>query len=367
MLRDEGARMTMPPRDLSKAGGASVLLAPTMLASPALADDPVVPYTDAVLEEGEPPPPATGAFTLVVLPDTQYYARSFPQHFMAQTQWIAAQQQARNIVGVLHLGDLTDHNTPEHWQRAADAMAVLHGKVPYVVVPGNHDYSERGRCTDRTTLINDYFPVARFARQATLGGTYDREPDRIENSFHLLSVKGRRLLVLALEFGPRADVVRWANEVLHRHPDWEAILVTHAYLYDDGTRYDWATKGAAQRWNPHSYPVAKSTGGDVSDGETLWRELVSRHENVILTFNGHVLGDGLARLTSQTSAGRDVHQLLVNFQMRANGGDGWLRLLEFQPDRTTVQVQDYSPVLGCRNLAPQNRFTLTLSPPKPAG
>jgi predicted phosphodiesterase len=356
--------MSMSRRELLKAGAAAVLLPPAMLASPARADDPVVPYTDAVLENGEPPVPAEGAFTLVVLPDTQYYTRSFPQHFQAQTRWIAAQRTSRNIVGVLQLGDLTDHNTREQWQRAADTLAVLHGQVPYVVVPGNHDYSERGRCTDRTTLINDYFPVAHFARQATLGGTYDREPEHIENSFHLLSVKGRKLLVLALEFGPRADVLRWANEVLQRHPDWEAILITHAYLYDDGTRYDWASKGDAQPWNPHSYPMAKASGGDVADGETLWRELVSRHENVILTFNGHVLGDGLARLTSQTPGGRDVHQMLVNFQMRANGGDGWLRLLEFQPDRTTVHVQDYSPVLGQRNIAPQNRFTLTLSRPR---
>ena len=29
-----------------------------------------------------------GEFTIIVLPDTQYYSESYPQHFMAQTQWI---------------------------------------------------------------------------------------------------------------------------------------------------------------------------------------------------------------------------------------------------------------------------------------
>src|SRR4051812_12095362 len=30
-----------------------------------------------------------GSWTIVVLPDTQYYAQTWPQHFDAQTKWIA--------------------------------------------------------------------------------------------------------------------------------------------------------------------------------------------------------------------------------------------------------------------------------------
>jgi hypothetical protein len=74
-----------------------------------------------------------------------------------------------------------------------------------------------------------------------------------------------------------------------------------------------------------------------------------------------VLGDGLGRLTSQTPRGRDVHQVLVNYQMRPKGGDGWLRLLEFKADGSTVEVYDYSPTRQQRNEGPQNRFTLALS------
>jgi hypothetical protein len=81
----------------------------------------------------------------------------------------------------------------------------------------------------------------------------------------------------------------------------------------------------------------------------------------VLTLNGHVLNDGLGKLTSRTPAGRDVHQMLVNFQMKPNGGDGWLRLLEFAADGKTVQVYDYSPSRNERNESPQNQFAVTLS------
>jgi len=80
-----------------------------------------------------------------------------------------------------------------------------------------------------------------------------------------------------------------------------------------------------------------------------------------LTFNGHVIGDGLSRLTTATPGGRDVHQILVNYQMRPNGGDGWLRLLEFKADGQTLAIYDYSPVLAQRNESEQNQFQLKLA------
>jgi len=320
------------------------------------------PYQDAVLVAGEPPKLQPGSFTIAVLPDTQNYSEKYPDTYVSQTQWIADNQQARNIACLLHLGDFTNFNSPPEWKNAARAMSMLDGKVPYFVVPGNHDYSDRGVCRDRTTRLNEYFPVSQFRKKPQFGGTYDKEPDRIDNSYHLFSAEGRNFLVLCLEFGPRKDVVRWANEVVGKHSDREAILITHAYMYFDDTRYDWKQRGGKQNWNPHSYPVAKASDDDVSDGEELWNGLISKHENFILTLNGHVLGDGLGRLTTSTPGKRDVHQLLVNFQMRPQGGDGWLRLLEFRRDGKTVQIYDYSPTRNQRNESPQNQFALQLAP-----
>lgn len=323
--------------------------------------DAAGPYEDGVLVAGEPPAITPGSFTIAVLPDTQNYSEHFPDTYLAQTKWIVENQEARNIACVFHLGDVTNQNTPAEWDNAVRAMRELEGKVPYFMVPGNHDYSEWGRCTDRTTPFSQHFPVANFRKSPTFGGVYDKEPDRSENTFHLFSAGERKFLVLCLEFGPRKDVIRWANAVVASHKDREAILVTHAFVYNDDTRYDWQKLRGRQSWNPHSFPIAKHTGDDVADGQELWDNLVSKHETFILAINGHVLGDGLGRLVSATPGKRDVHQVLVNFQMRPQGGDGWLRLLEFRPDGKTVQVYDYSPTRKERNESPQNQFTLKLA------
>ncbi len=167
--------------------------------------------------------------------------------------------------------------------------------------------------------------------------------------------------MLALEFGPRQQVIEWANQVVDEHKSRAAILITHAYVYSDSTRYDWRKYGDKQAWNPHNYGVAKATEDDVADGQQLWDGLVSRHENFILTLNGHVLHDGLGRLTTATPAGREVNQVLVNFQMRPKGGDGWLRLLEFKPDGKTVQTYDYSPTRNQCNAGEENQFAMQLA------
>lgn len=92
----------------------------------------------------------------------------------------------------------------------------------------------------------------------------------------------------------------------------------------------------------------------------LWELLISKHPNFIFTINGHVLNDGLGRLSSPVGAGREVAQMLVNFQMKPNGGDGWLRLIEMHPDHT-MMIYDYSPPATKRMLE-QNQFAMKLSP-----
>lgn len=314
------------------------------------------PYRDAVLVDGEPPLPDEGALTFVVLPDTQHYSESFPALFTSQTEWIVSRRKTRRIAGVFHLGDITNHNTPAEWANARRAMKVIDdARLPSCMVPGNHDYGDNGRAADRSTLLNEYFPFAAQAKRPGWGGVYDREPGRVDNNFQFMEAEGRKFLVLGLEFGPRRDVVRWANEVAGDHPDHEIILLTHAFVYHDDTRYDWQKFKNGQGWNPHTYGVATRFDDDVLDGEELWRNLVSRHRNFVLTLNGHVLGDGLGRLTTDAH-GREISQQLVNFQMRPNGGDGWLRLVEMRSDGS-AQTYDFSPTRGQRNASTQNQFT----------
>ena len=314
------------------------------------------PYADAVLVSGEPAAIAADSFTIVALPDSQHYLKNDPAGYLAQTEWIVRNRAARNIACVVHLGDITNNNRRDQWELAVKAHEKLDGKLPCFMSLGNHDYGENGGGPTRTTLFNEYFSLPKYSKLPTFGGVYDREPNKLENSYHLLTAGGRDLIFLCLEYGPRKDVVRWANDVMTKHAKRTGILVTHAYMYNDDTRYDWAKRGAKQSWNPHGSGFSTSSGDDVTDGEELWQQLVSKH-NFSLTLNGHVLGDGLGRLTSEAN-GRRVHQLLFNCQMKPKGGDGWLRVLEFKGDGKTIDVCDFSPTRNERNESRQNKFTL---------
>jgi hypothetical protein len=299
-----------------------------------------------------------GSWTIAVLPDTQIYTTgNLGHHFLNQTRWIAENAKKFNIAYVLHLGDIVNNNFLEQWELARQAISSLDGVVPYVLTTGNHDYGVNGRCDSRQTLFNDYFPYNRYQAWPTLGGVMTE--GRMENSFHLFSAGGRDWIVLSLEFGPRDATVDWANKILSEHPNRFGILVTHAYMYCDDTRYDERIR-PDQKWSPYKYGTAKDPAG-TNDGEELWQKLVSKHPHMVLTLNGHVLEDGLGRLSSTGAHGNIVHQMLVNYQMNPEGGEGFLRLLEFLPDGKTLQVKAYSPSLNQFRTDPQNQFTLDLT------
>ena len=67
--------------------------------------------TPAAVSTPKPAEFVPGSWTLILLPDTQYYSDRFPGVFTLQTHWIAKNKEKYNIRYVLHLGDITDRNT----------------------------------------------------------------------------------------------------------------------------------------------------------------------------------------------------------------------------------------------------------------
>jgi hypothetical protein len=187
---------------------------------------------------------------------------------------------------------------------------------------------------------------------------------------------GRTWLVIALEFSPRPAVLAWAGQLLDDHKQLPAIVLTHAYLYSDGTRYDLqgrvcqftgdcvtppATGPAPQCWNPVCYL------GDGSDGETIWNTLVLPHSNIVLVFSGHAANPApfdAARLSSVRPDGTVCHQLLADYQSDgATGGDGYFRLLRIGADGL-VQVRTFSPYVDATNAfltEDRNQFELQIA------
>jgi predicted phosphodiesterase len=294
------------------------------------------------------------AFTVVVLPDTQYYSSSHPEIFAAQTRWIVEQKSARNVSVTLHVGDIVDGaNDPAQWTVANSSLRLMDGLVPYVLVPGNHDSD-----SNRVGLIDNY-----FAPTTMQWITNTMTAGQIENNYALVDIGPQQWLVLGLEFGPRDAVLTWADGVLKAFPTKPAIIVTHAYLYEDGTRYDVAKSGLDssqpnfQRYIPQSYYFTPKEGSN--DGEEIWQKLIVPNPNVRLVFCGH--DNGAARLTSLRPDGSRVHQMLSDYQwLDDSGGSGFLRILQFDYGQKQIRVQTYSPYLDQYMTDDANQFSLSL-------
>lgn len=306
---------------------------------------------------------AERSWSIAVLPDTQYYVRNDQDAplFTEITQWIVDHQEEFNIQLVLHVGDIVDLNSTPQWNHAKSSLQVLDGKLPYVLSVGNHDLGRNA--SDRSTMLNEYFNISdNPLNEKMLGGYF--EEGRLENAWYHFKFGNREYVIFALEFGPRKEVVEWANKVAAQNPDKSFILVTHEFIDQESTLF--SDDGLAQHTtpttknSPYGYGISKK--GPIHCGQELWEAFVSKHSNFELVLNGHYKAfdksgpkpDDVKMRKKALAAsyrsntyddGRVVHQMLFNAQWAPRGGNGWMRLLEFLPDGKTVRVKTLSPHL----------------------
>ncbi len=77
--------------------------------------------------------------------------------------------------------------------------------------------------------------------------------------------------------------------------------------------------------------------------------------NFFLMLGGHITGESRRQ---DVFAGRTVHTLLANYQNLTNGGNGWMRWLEFSPASNQIRVKTFSPVLNQFETDGNSQFTL---------
>ena len=280
-------------------------------------------------------------FSLIVLPDTQYYSSNLndgtSEMFTAQTQWIVNQRATRNIGYVAHLGDCVEHgDVVSEWMNVDSSMKLLENPlttnllegIPFGVAVGNHDQFPNGSPDGASTkLFNQYFGTSRFFKRSYYGGRYT---SNLDNQYQLFSAGGMDFITIYLEFDetPDAAILSWANNLLKTYNTRRAIVVSHYLLNLDGL---FSTQGQA------TYDALKA------------------NPNFFLMLTGHE--HGVSR-RQDTFNGNKVHTLLSDFQALPNGGDGWLRILEFLPANNQIRIQTYSPTQNIFDQAATNQFTL---------
>jgi hypothetical protein len=287
-----------------------------------------------VLEGREPF--AVEPFTIVALPDTQFYSQSYPATFNAQTQWVVDNIEEENLVFVTHEGDIvqsaetgTNRNLIQ-WERADAAMDILDGNltqtpnglIPYSVTIGNHDYGRTGIKSEGTRRYREFFGAERYEGRTWYGGD---SPSGLSH-YQIFTAGGWQFLHFALEWEPAPAEVTWAQSVLDDHPGLPTIVTTHSYL-NDSTKKRTTT--------------STDTGPSMS-GEELWQTFVRPNSQIFMVLNGHFSGE--YHQTSINAAGKPVYEMVADYQSRDEGGGGFLRLITFDPDAGRIRVRSYSPL-----------------------
>jgi len=263
-------------------------------------------------------------FTVVVLPDTQFYSESYPAIFTGQTQWISNNKIGMNVVFVAHEGDIVNTNLQTYeWQNAAMSMSLLdEANIPWGVLPGNHDLS------GSSTNFNTYFSYNRFSSLSWYGGAYQNVNT---NSYELFTGGLDDYLIFHFQYQPSTQVLAWANTTIASYPSRRVIVTTHDYMNTDGSR--------------------------TVTGDNIWNKFVKPHaDQVFLVLCGHNHGENEK---TDVVKGHTVYQLLADYQDRSNGGNGWLRILKFHPSDDEIVVETYSPYLGQYETGADSSFTLT--------
>jgi hypothetical protein len=294
-------------------------------------------------------------FTVVALPDTQHYSENevFPDYpngiaelFFAQTQWVADNQSARNIQFVCHLGDMVD-NGPDiaQWQVASLAMNVLdEAGIPYGTCLGNHDnhygYGALPDMDPNATHYLAHFGPERFAGKSWYGGCSPTQ----RSSYQTIEVEGRRLLFLDLSIDTPQRELDWAQQVLEENRDKLVILSTHRHLYDFRLLEGRYGDGVFGQDTFEEMLLAD----EKYDLETVWPEqlfetFIRVNRNILLVLCGHCTGQYYQ--VEENDWGLPVIAVVTDYEDSPNGGDGWLRIMEFDFDNGTLSFSTYSPTL----------------------
>lgn len=300
------------------------------------------------------------SFSMILIPDPQSYIKFAANQplFDLQTAWVVNNIKTLNIKAVLCTGDLVEQNeiiipdgvngnqtSVEQWKAVSNSFLKLDGKIPYIICTGNHDYGYKAS-EKRISRFKEYFTSERNSciRESlvAVGNNYEGIPTLENAAYEFCSKEWGKILILSLEFAPRDETIAWANKIINseKFKNHKVILLTHSFLDYQGKRFEF-----------ENYKMQ-----DVNYAEALWKKLVYPSNNIKLVICGHECyitdyDKQVSFRTDKNKFGKDIHQMMFNAQTadkqwHGNGGDCWIRILEFNPDGKTISVRTFSPLFA---------------------
>ena len=319
-------------------------------------------------------------YSFAVVGDTQAMCKGDPDAMNAVYDWILANQKSQKIEYVIGLGDITNDSTDKEWTTANGAISKLNEKIPYVLTRGNHDdwddfnrnlhngfYEKTVNGMMNTGNINLADPVNQpgVLKKTDADGKVSyitREDDVPEggtvkgdltNSYRYFTIQDTDYIIITLDFAPGDATLKWVDGVLKAHPNHKAIIVTHAYMYRDGTTIDAGD----------CYPPTYYTGyTNAQNGDDMWNKCFSKHKNVLMVLSGHDPWQHVVYRQDKGVNGNTVTQMLIDPQYMDSfiGSTGMVAMFYFSNDGETLTVRYYSVEKDCYGSA-DSQFTIHLN------
>ncbi len=328
--------------------------------------------------EGEPQIPVypeledEESFSMIMLPDPQSYIKFAANQplFDLQTAWVVQNINRLNIKAALVTGDMVEHNNKlvshplpnknngdqtshQQWEAVSRALSRMDHRLPYIVCQGNHDLGYIAAENRYSMLPEFIYPERNSAFSNTLVATGPNYEGihTLENAAYEFTDKAwGNLLIVSLEFAPRDEALDWARQLIEskRFKDHKVFILTHSFLSTAGKRYT----SESYKLSPRNWAQA------------VWEKLVYPSKNIHMVLCGHAgttpdmknLEDINYKPTSSSridpaADGRPIVQMMFNSQAadgdwNGNGGDCWLRILEFKPDGKSIGVRTFSPLFA---------------------
>jgi hypothetical protein len=92
--------------------------------------------------------------------------------------------------------------------------------------------------------------------------------------------------------------------------------------------------------------------------EELFNHFIATNRNIFLVNAGHFHEE--YRQTSINNHGLPVHEVLADYQDDPNGGNGYLRIMEFDTASDRINVSSYSPTLDSFYTKDESQFSLNV-------
>lgn len=299
------------------------------------------------------------SYTMIMIPDPQTYIKFDVNQpiFELMIAWVANNIDELNMAAVLCTGDLVEQNdqpVPEgrngnqtgrqQWENVSRAFERLDNRITYINATGNHDYgyvSAENRFSQFPEFFRPERNVCWKKSLVSVGKNWEGKPTLENAAYEFEMGNWGKVLVVSLEFAPRDEALDWAKNLVNseKYKDHKVIVLTHSYMNTKGVVYE-----------KENYKVTPA-----NYGQAIWNKLIAPSSTIRMVLCGHsAIADGddyeknVSFRVDKNQAGKDVVQMMFDAQTagggwHGNGGDGWLRILEFMPDGKTVKVRTFSP------------------------